>query len=313
MIRTSIVAGVAIVLLSCPAALSAQTPSPLATPTGAEANVSLGGYKYVEPSDITISMHGFKFGGEFTGTIAVGKRRQWFVQGNARGVFGNTTYTGFCRPWLIRPNSASPNGYELDLGDASPCTDSGDKDWYVETRGLIGRDLIGATWAFAPYSGVGYRHLSNGTGGTPGYRTDDYLYVPIGLTARTEVASHHALSLNVEYDIFARGWQNTYNTKLGGGTVPATATAPAFVINGLSDVAFNQHGGWALRVSGKYAIAPRWWVEPFYIRWNVDDSPVNDITATFTVNNITAHEAFGAYEPKNYTNEFGVKVGLRFK
>jgi hypothetical protein len=216
-------------------------------------------------------------------------------------------------PWLITPNSASPNGYELDVGDASPCTESGDKDWYVETRGLVGKDFISGAWGLSPYAGVGLRHLSNGTTGTPGYRTDDYLYLPFGATVRTEVASHHLLSLNLEYDHLAHGWQNTHNSLLGGGALPATPTAPAFVINGLSDVSFDQHGGWALRVSGKYEVAARWSVEPFYIRWNVDSSPVNDITATFTVNNITVRETFGAYEPQNYTNEFGVKLGLRFK
>ena len=28
-------------------------------------------------------------------------------------------------PWLITPNSASPNGYELDEGEASPCRETG--------------------------------------------------------------------------------------------------------------------------------------------------------------------------------------------
>jgi hypothetical protein len=331
-IRVSTI-GVLAALWCCAATATAQTPAktapapssptadPLVTPAGTEVNFSFGHYNYVEPGDTPISIHGLKFGGELTATIPINKRSHWFAQANVRGVFGNMTYDGFCMPWLITPNSASPNGYELDLGAASPCSEDGAKDWYVETRGMVGKDLVGGAWALSPYSGVGFRYLSDGVTGTPGYRTDKYLYVPIGATVRTEIASshwsraasHHVLSFTVEYDLFARGWQNTYNSLLGGGTVPATPTAPAFVLNGLSDVAFDQHGGWGLRLSGRYTAGPRWYVEPFYQRWNVNDSPVRDIFATFTVNNITARETLGAYEPKNYTNEFGVKLGWRFK
>jgi hypothetical protein len=60
--------------------------------------------------------------------------------------------------------------------------------------------LIGRTWAWSPYGGLGVRHLSNGTTGTAGYRTDEYLYLPVGMTARTRVASHGALSVNLEFD-----------------------------------------------------------------------------------------------------------------
>jgi hypothetical protein len=276
-------------------------------------NGSVGSYTYVEPGDLRISMHGIKLGGEYTGTVALDKRRHWFVQANARGTMGNVTYTGWCSPWLITPNSASPNGYELDTGDASACSETGDKDWYVEGRALVGKDLIARAWALSPYAGLGFRHLSNGTTGTSGYRTDDYLYLPFGATARAEVASHHSLSFNLEYDYLIHGWQNTHQSLLGGGYVPATTTAPAFTIEGFSDISFDQHRGWALRASAKYQVTTHWSVEPYYIRWSVKASPVNYSTATFTVNKVTAHEQLGYYEPDNYTNEFGVKLGLHFK
>jgi hypothetical protein len=123
----------------------------------------------------------------------LGQRRLWFLQANVRGQWGDTTYDGNCRPWLITPNSASPNGYALGLGSAFACSESGDSDWYVETRALVGRDFIGGTWGLSPYAGVGGRHLSNGTAGIPGYRTNDYLYLPVGLTARTRLGSRRAL------------------------------------------------------------------------------------------------------------------------
>ena len=284
----------------------------LATPPGHEVNVGVGFYKYVEPGDTSISIHGPKFGGGYTGTITLNSGRHWFLQADARGLFGSTTYDGWCSPFLITPDSRSPNGYALDLGDPSPCSESGDKDWYVEGRALVGKDFIGRTWGWSPEIGLGIRHLSNGIAGVAGYRTDDYLYLPVGITARTIVASHKALSVNVEYDLLLHGWQRTRDTQLGGGAVPATPIAPAFTIEGFSDISFDQHSGWALRAGAKYQITRHWSLEPEYIHWNVSASPVNYETATFTVNRITVEQQFGAYEPLNTTNEFIGKLGFRF-
>jgi hypothetical protein len=83
--------------------------------------------------------------------------------------------------------------------------------------------------------------LSNGTTGVNGYRTDDYLYVPLGVTARTSVASRNALAFNLEVDPLVHGWQKTRDSALGGGFIPATPSAPAFTINGFSDISFSQH------------------------------------------------------------------------
>jgi hypothetical protein len=293
-------------------AQTAAVDASLATSTGHEVNVSVGHYTYIEPGATSISIHGAKVGGSYTGTLSLNRRRHWFAQADVRGSIGNTTYDGWCSPWLITPNSASPNGYALHLGDASPCSESGDRDWYVETRALVGKDFIGHRWGLSPYAGMGLRYLSNGTTGTPGFRTDSYLYLPFGITAHTRIASHRALSFNLEYDPLIRGWQNTRNSKLGGGNVPATTTAPGFTIDGISDISFEQHGGWALRASAKYQATRVWSVEPYYVHWSVGASPVNFQTATFTVNHVTAHQQLGAYEPRNVTHEFGVKLGLHF-
>jgi len=290
----------------------AETAVGLATPIGHDVNVSLSGYEYGEPLETSISIHGPKIGGEYTGTFPISTTRHWFAQVGLRGVTGQTTYDGWCSPFMITPDSRSPNGYLLVLGDWSPCSESGNSDWYVETRGLIGKDLIGRTWAWSPYAGLGFRHLSNGIGGISGYRTDAYLYLPVGVTARTRVASSGMLSFTLEYDQLLHGWQTTRDSRFGGGEVPATPTAPAFTIEGFSDISFDQHAGYALRASGKYRFTKRWSVEPYYVYWNVKDSPVSYETVAFTVNGITAVEQFGAYEPDNFTHEFGVKLGFRF-
>jgi hypothetical protein len=284
----------------------------LATPTGHEVSAGAASYTYREPGGHAISIHGAKFVADYAGTLPVSRRRRWFAQAQARATIGNTGYDGWCSPFLITPNSSSPNGYQLDIGSPSPCTEGGDQDWYIEGRALVGKDLIRERWAWAPYSGVGLRHLSNGTTGTPGFRTDDYLYVPIGIAARTSIAAQRVLTVTLEADVLVHGWQNTFDSKLGGGDVPATAAAPAFTIDGFSDVSFSQSRGWALRAGAKYPLTRHWSLEPYYVRWEVGSSPVNFETVTFTVNNVTAREQLGFYEPHNVTNELGVKLGFHF-
>jgi hypothetical protein len=311
--KTLFVTGVLTLTASHAFAQAPAVEAGLATPSGHEVSAGVASYTYREPGGgEPISIHAPKFVAEYTGTLSLNKRRHVFVQAQVRGTIGSTTYNGWCSPFLITPNSDSPNGYEFDIGDASPCDESGDRDWYVEGRALAGKDLIGQRWGWSPYSGLGLRHLSNGTTGSPGYRIDDYLYVPIGLTARTAVASHGALSVNLEFDRLLHGWQNTRDSYLGGGEVPATATAPAFTIDGFSDISFSQSRGWSLRTSATYPIGRRVSLEPYYVHWKVGASPVNYETVTFTVNNVTAHEQLGAYEPNNTTNEFGVKLGFGF-
>jgi hypothetical protein len=302
---------VAITLISSKA--FAQAPAGnLATPIGHQISVSFGGYDYVEPDGLKISIHGVKIGGEYTGTMSLNQRHRWFLQANVRAVAGSVTYDGWCSPYLITPDATSPNGYVLGVGDASACSESGDSDWFMEARGLVGKDFVGRKLGWSPYAGIGYRHLSNGTTGVAGYRTDEYLYLPLGITARTEVGSHHGLSFNFEFGPLLRGWQHTYDSALGGGDVPATDTAPAFTINGFTDLAFSQHSGWTLRTSAKYQMTRKSFIEPYYVRWNVTASPDSSGTATFTVNGITAMEQVFFYEPHNFTNEFGVKLGFRF-
>jgi hypothetical protein len=310
--RTLFLSGVMTLAASLAFAQTATVENSLATPTGHEVSAGVASYTYREPGTQSISISGVKFVAEYTGTLSLDQRRHWFLQAQGRGTVGNTSYDGWCYPFLITPNSASPNGYQLGVGDSSPCTESGDKDWYLEGRALVGKDLIGERWAWSPYSGLGLRHLSNGISGASGYRTDDYLYLPVGVTARTNVASHGALSIDLEYDRLLHGWQKTRDSYLGGGDVPATTIAPAFTIDGFTDISFSQSRGWALRASGKYPVTRHWSVEPYYVYWNVSASPVNQEIATFTVHNVTAQQHIGAFEPDNNTHEFGVRLGFRF-
>jgi hypothetical protein len=305
--RTSVFVGVLIASVT-----TAAAQSPVSTRTGHELNVSAGHYNYIEPGSLAISIHGLRIGGEYTGTLALNRRRNWFAQANLRGSAGHVAYDGWCRPWFITPSSASANGYRLGLGSASPCTESGDGDGHLEARALVGRDVLTRAWGLSPEAGLGIRYLSNGTTGVGGYRTDRYLYVPLGVAARTNVASRHLVTLAAEYDVLLHGWQTTRESRLAGGEVPATPTAPAFIIDGFTDLSFAQHRGWALRARAKYQATRHWSIEPSYIYWNVSASNVSQTTATFTVNGVTARQQLGAIEPVNATHEFLVNLGWHF-
>jgi opacity protein-like surface antigen len=317
-------AAIAAVLLAIAWPASAQTPrlpsavrtrdstSILATRTGHEVRVTLGHYTYIEPGALRISIRGLKFGGDYTGTFAFTRRPHWFAQANVRGRAGRVSYDGWCRPYLIRPNPGSPNGYELGLGAASPCAEADDPDGYLEGRGLIGKDVIADHWGFSPATGLGIRYLSDGLTGVAGYRTDAYLYLPLGLTMRTAVASHGVVSVNGEFDALLHGWQTTRQSRLAGGRVPATETTPAFTIDRFTDLSFPQSGGWALRGGVQYQVSRHWSIEPSYIHWHVGASPVKAATVAFAVNRVTAQEEWDAYEPVNVTHEWAVNLGFHF-
>jgi hypothetical protein len=295
----------------------AQTPPPtverpLSTHKGHALNLSVQHYDYTEPPPVDISIHGPKFGGEYTGTFSLSDRRRLFAQLNVRGTGATADYDGNCRPWQIAPSDSSPNGYRLTLGTKFPCSEDNDVDWYVDGRALIGRDFIGNAWAIAPFIGVGGRHLSNGVTGNANYRTQEYLYLPVGATVRTSQIADRTIALTLEYDHLLRGWNTTRNSFLGGGTVPATTTTPQFTIGDFEDLSFDQTGGWALRASASVQLGRRWTIEPYYVRWSVDDSTTDTGSAAYTVNGITARQALSYYEPVNRTNEFGVKFGFSF-
>lgn len=296
----------------------AQTPptppastSPLATPMGHAFNISAQHYNYTEPDDVDISIHGPKVGAEYTGTFSINQRHRWFAQLNVRGTGPIAAYDGWCRPWQITPSSTSANGYRLTLGTRSPCSETGDADWYVEGRALAGKDFIARTWSLSPFVGIGARHLSNGTTGNFNYRTQEYLYAPIGATLRTTALGTRVLGVTVEYDILIRGWNTTRNSLLTGGTVPATSTTPAFTIGDFTDLSFKQRKGHAVRASASMQLSRKWSIEPYLQRWRVNDSSINAGSVAYTVNAITARQTINYLEPHNFTHEVGVKIGLR--
>jgi hypothetical protein len=83
---------------STPSAQPARTAdgeTRLTTRTGHELRGSVGHYTYIEPVDQRISIHGPKFGAEYTGTLSLSSRRRWFAQADVRGSGGSATYDGW--------------------------------------------------------------------------------------------------------------------------------------------------------------------------------------------------------------------------
>ena len=92
-------------------------------------------------------------------------QNQQFIRGDLRYAFGTVDYNG--------------------SGSAS-----GEPDWYIEARGLVGKDWLINDAVFSPYTGLGYRYLFNdGRGisstGYAGYRREsNYFYLPVGIIHR---------------------------------------------------------------------------------------------------------------------------------
>ncbi len=102
-------------------------------------------------------------------------------------------------------------------------------DWIFETRAVIGRDyLTGDSAALSPYIGLGYRYLYNdlrgySSTGHVGYqRVSQYLYVPVGLTARFRTGERWVVAPTVEYDVFLGGRQYSQLCDTGIGYSDAT-------------------------------------------------------------------------------------------
>ncbi len=90
---------------------------------------------------------------------------------------------------------------------------TGDPDWYIEARGLVGKDWAANDAVLAAYTGIGYRFLFNdGRGitstGNWGYRRESsYFYLPIGITHRVALPDQARLVSTLEYDHLLAGKQ----------------------------------------------------------------------------------------------------------
>jgi hypothetical protein len=165
-------------------------------------------------------------------------------------------------------------------------------DWIFEARAVVGKDFLASdSVALSPYIGLGYRYLYNdlrgySSTGAVGYqRVSQYLYVPVGLTARFRTGERWVVAPMVEYDAFLGGRQYSQLSDTGIG---------------YSDASNRQHNGYGYRASLMLE-SGRWAFGPWLQYWNIKDSDTVPIGLGYT-----------AMEPANWTREYGVEVRYRF-
>jgi hypothetical protein len=274
----------------------------LQTQPGSEFSLSISDYSNVEPNVNGVGgdarFEGTKIGVEYSHVFPLDDRRKLFAIAELRGLTGNVVYTSPTRTNILVPDPTHPSGTNVIRAPGPDVQRSGVKDWYVEGRALIGKDIIKGAWLFSPYVGVGFRHLSNGNGN----REQDYLFLPLGITAQTSELLKRKIEFNLEADVLLRGWQLTQFSYL----------PPSGTFLSATDVKFTQRLGGALRTSAKINLDRRWSVEPYFVHWSIDTSSVDFSTVRYTLAGQPTQVSAALVEPYNFTNEFGVKLGFRF-
>ncbi len=257
-----------IIALLLGATTARAEPTSLYTRSGGDIGASISSYQYEEPG--LMSLKGNKFGLDLHAAQAL--QEQQFMRGEFRFAFGDVDYNS--------------NG----TGSAT-----GDTDWYIEARGLFGKDWALNDAVLAPYIGIGYRYLFNdGRGitstGNWGYRRESsYLYLPIGITHRMALDGRARLVSTLEYDHLLSGRQIS---RLSDGSV------------GYGDVTNNQSSGHGIKWSILYE-QDNWAIGPYAHYWNIGQS---DISYVYRYG---VPVGYGV-EPKNNTTEFGLKISQKF-
>lgn len=250
-------------------------PSSLATQTAKDIGLSLAYYQYEEPR--LMSLKGAKIGLDFSATKAW--QDEQFIRAELRSAYGRLNYNSY------------------GTGSAS-----GEPDWYVEARGMMGKDWSYNNDVIAAYTGLGYRYLFNdgrgvSSSGALGYRRkSNYFYLPIGIIYRSNYDARAKLVTTLEYDHFLIGRQISKLSDTGLG---------------YDDVKNSQRSGYGLKLSILYE-KDRLSFGPYLNSWNIDQSnwmplyqhglPVFDSSGS----------QLGGGEPKNDTIELGLKVSQKF-
>ncbi len=243
--------------------------------SGNEFGISLSSYGYEEPS-LGMSNKGDKFGANHLGTKLL--EGGWFVKDDLRFAYGEVDYVG--------------SGYQPDV-----------PDWYVDVRGLMGRDLQLGNAIYSPFIGIGYRYLFNdlrgySSTGYIGYRREsNYFYVPMGLTHRFALQDSAVLATTLEFDHLLMGRQVSRLSDLVGHSGYTSAF----------DVSNSQSSGFGFRADVMYEMDDLAF-GPFLSIWRISKS--DSVLQSVTYNGVTTWYYFS--EPENRTSEFGLRMRLRF-
>jgi len=194
-------------------------------------------------------------------------------------------------PVQLRARFTYMQGNDLDydgrLMSGTPFKRDGVHQSFFDTIFAGGLEAkVSEKFSIAPYIGLGYRYLLdkddgvaydkvNGVYGIDYKREQIYYYLPMGADFKVALGSGWRLAFNTELDILLRG-----ENKSDGHE-------------------FRQNSGYGTRVSAKvekHLQSVGFFAEPFYRYWNISKSDTDG----------------GWYEPKNNTNEFGLRIGVIF-
>lgn len=245
------------------------------TRSGNEFTMSVSSYLYEEPS-VGMSTKGDKFGVNHVGTAVL--EGDWFIKDDIRFVNGSVDYVG--------------SGYK-----------AGAPDWYAEVRGLLGRDIQFGNSVFSPYIGFGYRYLFNdlrgySSSGAIGYRREsNYLYIPLGVTHRSNLDGTAVLATTLEFDKLISGKQISKLSDLIGYAG----------YSDIQDVNNAQTSGSGFRADVMYEMDD-WAFGPFLNLWWIGKS---DAVFRSVIRYGTSKGYFFS-EPQNNTTEFGMKMRFKF-
>lgn len=248
--------------------------------------LSASDYEYREPG--LMSLEAIKVSFDYSGKLPISK--SWFLRGDFSYAYGRADYD-------------------------SVSTGSSDdhKDWHIDARGLMGYELQFGNHSLSPFSGLGYRVLSNDLRGTTttghrGYRRESqYLYLPIGLAHQWDFGERVKLTTIVEYDYLVKGRQTSNMEDVYEGTVTPGGTTLVSVEPAKNT---QKHGyGWRGSIMLGFG---NWMMGPYASYWRIDDSEVDDhIEAQDNVGDTWVFTG-AVYEPRNRTREAGFKVFYSF-
>jgi hypothetical protein len=212
------------------------------------------------------------------------------LKGERAGIVGAYTFTRANRVYGRIDGRVSYGSLKYTSGSTGSMDDV--PDWIAEVRAVVGRDyLAGEGVALSPFIGLGYRYLYDDlTGysstGAVGYRRySQYLYIPVGLTARFRAGERWMLAPTIEYDVFLGGRQRSQLSDTGLG---------------FNDVTNDQDHGYGYRASFMVENG-RWAFGPWLQYWKIKDSDVVPIGGGFL-----------GMEPENWTREYGGELRYRF-
>ena len=235
-------------------------------------------YEYKEPGLMKLSGTMYGLSAEYLNNGGVGRIKGSVpiqLRGRFTYMYGKLDYDGHLQ--------------NIYTGERTPFKATNDKNYFFDTAFLGGVEFkLSEKLSISPYTGLGYRYLLDKKRKKDPYNYDykreqTYYYLPIGADLKVPLSSGWSLAFNTEIDVLLRGENKSH---VDGG------------------LKFRQNSGYGWRLAAKveknlHSVGI--FAEPFYRYWDIAKS-----------NKDTGNSGASWLEPKNKTNEFGLRIGVTF-